>query len=258
MNEPAERMPSDAELSAWILRHPEAWVEPTADDVARADALLRSVRSGERLAFHRRELRRRRRTLAAMVVGAVAAGGAVGAAALVRSGQPDRAEQGVVCRAAATLDADAMVLPLSSDPVGACADAWASGTLTAGRVPETPSQTPEQPADLTACVGDGRAVEVFPDGEEVCDRLGLVPLDPKPDGETLLVGQLADRIATEVNLADCADAATVAGEAQRILDEVGLAGWTVKIDPSADGATCMAVAIDSSTRTLTVRATRPR
>lgn len=253
MNALPQPVPSDDELNAWIRAHPETWDAPAPGDEARAELLLQSIVSGERLARHRNERRRHRRSVVAIVTGALVVGGAAGAAALARSGQPERPELGVVCRADVSLDADGLVLPASDDPVEACAEAWANGRVADGEVPDAPTPSPSVPAELTACVGPGRAIEVFPGAAEVCDRLGLVPLDPRPDDLTLLADQLVERVAVEVNLAGCTDADVASAGVQRILADLGLSTWVVEVEPAAADAACTVAIVDTARSSIVIR-----
>ena len=129
------RLPPDGgDLSAWILEHPEVWgFAVQAPTTAVEDDAVRRITSGRHAAERANEFsRRRRRAIAggALAV-AVLAGGSVGVAALIRSGQPARPNEGIACRAAADVRADAIVIDIQADPVAECARLWSEGKFAA-------------------------------------------------------------------------------------------------------------------------------
>lgn len=245
MNDEEPTVEVDALIDAWIPEHPEVWKsaysEPTA---AELDAAVRRVNARRReLAAVPNGQRRRRRSIAAVVVGAaVIVGGSVGVAALIRSGQPSQPAQGIACRAAEDVDADAVVISSEADPVGACAVVWAAGDL--GLSDVVPP--------LTACIAVSGVVEVFPGDTGVCPRLGLVNADPGLSTDNQAVVALNDRLVEEINAADCVSPADVVASAQRIVDESGLEGWTLEVRDDSTNADCAKVALDQSTLTITV------
>jgi hypothetical protein len=240
--------PDDGNLSAWILEHPEVWgsaVEaPTPD--AQEDA-LRRITSGQHATERANEFtRRRRRAIAggALAV-AVLAGGTAGVAALIRSSQPTRPNEGISCRSAADLRADAIVIDAQADPVAGCAVLWSEGKFS------TPGSEPAIPG-LTACVAIAGVVEVFPGDQTVCGRLGLSVSESTLNTESAAVLALNDRLTNEINLAECAPAVEVADAAQRIVDESGLEGWTVAIRADSVEAACAKTVVDAPTRTVAI------
>jgi hypothetical protein len=232
-------------VDAWIRDHPEIWdaayPKPTGADIdGDVDRVVARARS---IADAPNARRRRRRSIGAVVVGTfVIVGGSVGVAALLRSGQPSQPAQGISCRASEDTRADAIVIPPSVDPIAACAEQWAAGSL--GPTQEVPP--------LTVCIATTGVVEVYPGDTQVCGRLGLATADPELTPDNLAVLSLNDLLVEEVNLADCAPAVDVQLAAQRIVDDLGLDGWTVKIRDDSQDADCAKVALDQPTKTITV------
>ena len=134
------------------------------------------------------------------------------------------------------------MIPPSVDPIAACAEQWAAGSL--GPTQEVPP--------LTVCIATTGVVEVYPGDTQVCGRLGLATADPELTPDNLAVLSLNDLLVEEVDLADCAPAVDVQLAAQRIVDDLGLDGWTVKIRDDSQDADCAKVALDQPTKTITV------
>ena len=198
--------------------------------------------------------RRRRARWGGLFALGLVAGTAIGVTAYLRSGQPARPEGGILCRAAASLTADATLLQLSADPVAACADEWA-----AGRIEGSPGGAATGGAGvppLVACIGTGGAIEVFPGEPGTCAQLGLDEAAASPDSAAVAVAALQDRIATEVNLA-CVPPAEVEAVLRQMLADAELSGWSIDATPDAATASCATVSINSVTRTLLIVA-RPR
>lgn len=232
-------------VDVWIRDHPEIWEaaypEPTEVELdADVDRVVVRARSFADAPTARR---RRRLSIGAVVGGAIViVGGSVGVAALLRSGQPTQSAQGIACRAAEDPRADAIVIPPSVDPIAACAEQWAAGTV--GPTEDVPP--------LTVCIAVTGVVEVYPGDSEVCGRIGLVNADAELTPDNLAVLALNDRLVEEINLADCAPAVDVGASAQRIVDESGLGGWAVETRDDSRDADCAKVALDQPTRTITV------
>jgi hypothetical protein len=189
--------------------------------------------------------RRRRRWLVASGVAIVVVGGA-GVAAF-RGTAPDRATDGVRCRASLE-NSSAIVLEPTADPVAACADLWARGAL-----PDidSPTASPSMPR-LVACVGRDDALQVVPVPEFwSCADAGLADADlgaAATDPAVRLQTALVDRI----NAGECRSTIDVVAIAVEVLEIMGLDTWSVAVtDPSS---TCAAVAIDVSTAQVIVRA----
>lgn len=232
-------------VDAWIRDHPETWdaaySKPTEAELdADVDRVVAHARN---FAVAPNALRRRRRSIGAVVVGTIViVGGSVGVAALIRSGQPTQLTQGIACRAAEDPRADAIVIPPSADPIAACAEQWAAGSL--GPTEEVPP--------LSVCIATTGVVEVYPGDTQVCGRLGLVNADSEFTPDNVAVLALNDRLVDEVNAADCATAVDVLASAKRIVDESGLDGWAVEIRDDSRNADCAKVALDQPTKTITV------
>ena len=232
-------------VDVWIHDRPDAWAaafpEPTEAELdADVDRVVVRARS---LADALNPRRRRRRSIGAVVVGTIViVGGSVGVAALIRSGQPIQPAQGIACRAAEDPRSDAIVIPANADPIAACAEQWANGTL--GPTSDVPP--------LTVCIAVTGVVEVYPGDSEVCGRIGLVNADAELTPDNLAVLALNDRLVNEVNAAACAAAVDVLASAKRIVDESGLDGWTIAIRGDSRDADCAKVALDQPTKTITV------
>jgi hypothetical protein len=243
-----DRLPTNDDLSTWIVQHPEVWSsaveEPSATDL---DEAVRRITSGEHAASRANDFaRRRRRAIAggALTI-AVLAGGTAGVAAVIRAAQPTRPNEGISCRAAADLQADAILIDAQADPVAACARLWSDGEFS------TPGTEPTIP-ELTACITTTGVVEVVPGDDSVCGRLGLTASESTLDTESAAVLALSDRLTNDINLAECAPAVEVADAAQQIVDESGLQGWTVTMRADSTQAACAKTTLDAPTRTITV------
>lgn len=240
-------LPNDS-LSVWILEHPEVWGLATETPATAArDEAVRRITSGQHVTERANEFARRRRRFIAggALAVAVLAGGTAAVAAVIRSAQPTRPNEGITCRASADVRADAIVIDIQADPVAGCATLWSEGKFA------SPGSEPAIP-QLAECIAAAGNIEVFPGDESVCARLGLIASDSTLSSESNVVVALTDRLTSEINLADCASAAAVTGAAQVIVDESGLEGWTVVVRPDSAGAACAKVAVDAPTRTVTV------
>jgi|CXWL01.1.fsa_nt_gi hypothetical protein len=244
-----ERDVVEAELAEWVLRHPEVW--PVARGVRlsdeQVDRLVARIVAGDHAVGRSGPRRWQRGTIA---VGAwavvVLASASLGAAALLRSGQPSVPEAGAACRAEAAVDASAIVVAPGEEPIVACRELWVAGAF------EELVGVRGVP-DLVACIGGGGAVEVFPGGPSVCGGLGLVAADADLSvGNERIVG-LQDRVVEEINAAGCLSVADAALGAEQILSESGLEGWRVVVYSEVGDGVCGGVVVDSETRTLLVR-----
>lgn len=237
---------TDEDLAAWIREHPEVWPYATIDDVeVDVDRVVDDVASGARERRWVARRRRRRIVAAGAVAVAIATGGTV-AALVARSGQPARPEAGVVCRAEASLQADAVELGAGSDPIEGCRAEWEHGSF-ADKVGDAPLP------GLVACIDQrGGAINVFPGDAGTCSELALEQADIELDAESVAVVALQDRLIEEINAAECAPAGEVADFAQTILDESGLLGWQVRMDADPATSVCAKVGLDTPSRTVFV------
>lgn len=243
-----DEVTDDDVIAEWIREHPEVWAE-ASDPMSPAfvEGVIVDIVSGARMArLNERETRRHRNLVAGFVAALVVAGGAVGVAALVRSGQPTQPTAGVACREAPGVDADVIVIEPTDDPVGGCEAVWA-----AGRFSETPLSGGEAPA-LMACISDAGVIEVYPGDAETCTRLGLSNADPALDVENQAIVALQERLANEINLQPCVTAEDAAAIGLRIVEESGLAGWTVEIRTDSAGASCAKAAVDTTRQVVEV------
>jgi len=240
---------SDEDLSVWIRRHPEVWhyAELQSSDAAddgNVDAIIESVIAGGKPRVLRPG-RRRRRIVGGACVVAVIVGGAVGAAALIRSGQPSAPEAGVVCRAEARVDASAIVLEPGQDPIEGCRALWADGRF------ESSVHSDDVP-DLASCVDPHGPINVFPGPETVCQELGMQPADADLTPANEAVVALQDRLAQEINLAECRPVSDVAAAATGFVSEAGLEGWQVVVTAGDEAGLCGKAAVESTTQTVSI------
>ncbi|MGB3410871.1 MAG: hypothetical protein WBA45_06695 [Microthrixaceae bacterium] len=230
------------ELSAWILAESAGTpaLDPTSGDLDKSERmsdermaeLTELVISRGRRLQSRTPRRRRKRRIAVGTAIAVAltATTAVGALVLSRE-QPTNPAAGSACRAEAKKDASALVIPLTDDPVAYCRSAWDSGSLKKFGIDSPPKS-------LTACINGQGVIEVFPGTESVCAQLGLSLADTNLNPENRRIVELNDRIISEINETDCLSAEEAESTARRILNDIGLDDWTVRINADAVGADC--------------------
>lgn len=239
----------DDELSSWIRQHPEVWADAIdAPSSAEVDDLVEQVVSGARDRRRAEEGAHRRRRFVATgaLTVIVVTGGAVGVAALIRSGQPSRPSEGIACRAAADLRADAIVVETGPDPVGRCQTLWSGGELS------EPGQALGEVPPLVACVSTSGVIEVYPGNSSTCGELGLVVADPSLSPENQAMIALEGRIVEEINDLPCVAAIEAAGIAQRIVDTSELDSWTVSVRPDSENASCAKAAVDVPSRTISI------
>ena len=152
-------------------------------------------------------------------------------------------ETGVLCRATARLDADAIGIAPGSDPIASCAQRWADGLL----------GDPGQPVPpLTACVSNNGSIDVFPGDATVCETLGLIAADDELTPDNAAIVALQDRLVNEINGVDCQPVQAAAAAAQEILAQSGFDGWKVAIAADAQAGTCGKAGVDSAARTVTI------
>lgn len=237
------------QLADWIRRSPDAWPSPGETEMSdtRVEEILAGILASKATPFEdtKRRRRRRRRIIGGGCVIVVVTGGAVAAAALLRSGQPEYPNAGATCRAEVRLGADAIVLDPGADPLNGCRALWSSG-----RFEEFVDGSTVPP--LTACIGPGGGVEVFPGETFVCVDLGLVAADSTLNPENQAIVDLQDRLVVEINAAACVPVEQAAVTAQKILSESLLRGWTVSVAPGSLGGPCGKVAVDSTTKVIVV------
>lgn len=232
--------PNDQRIARWL--RDVLWFDADdASDGIHAQRRLEEVYRRHEVEQRRRRRRRRRRWGAAGAA-AVLAGGASAAALYLRD-QPSRPEAGVVCRAAARVDADATVLALGADPLEGCRQLWVGGEF---------SQPDGQVPTLTACVGPHGAIEVFPGDADVCAALGLKPTDLKLSPDNQAIVALQERLDEQINDVECRPVEKVVALAERLVAESGLEGWRVELASDAKGGTCGKAGLNSATKTVTV------
>jgi hypothetical protein len=194
-----------------------------------------------------RAVGRRRRwssvVLATSVCLGLAAGAAVTAAVLDK-GRVEVLHTAVLCRAAADVRSNAVLVDATDDPIAACRVLWNSGQLL------RPDGTRLSGPALVGCTGPRGVLEVFPgDGPQVCADLGMVEADiaamlDDPRNE------LQERVSLEIN-AKCLPPPEAGRHAESLLDELGFDGWNVVVDI---GEGCGVVVIgEGDDHTLMVR-----
>ena len=215
-------------------------VEPPAD---LADELERDRGRG---ADRGGRLPRRRRIALIALVGVVLGGGAVAAGWWLT--QPSSPEGGSVCRTASTANANQYAIEVGEDPLARCAELWRTGLLPD---PEAPLPAGRAVPPLTACIGRGGVVEVYPSPAGICAELGLQPADPDPTPEVDAIVELQARIL-EINAIPCESAEEIQSKIEQLLDELGLIGWDLTIQPSPPEPACAKAGVDSNTTTITI------
>lgn len=237
------RLPND-DLSRWIRAHPDLWHvaedEQTPADVAH---LVERIVGASRQRHAQSKVRRRRIVLACLA-GTGSLGAAAGVAAWMRAAQPTQPNL-IMCRAEPARQASGVVIDATTDPVAGCRAMWSSGEV------QEPTLVGDV-ANLTACVADSGAVDVFPGPPTVCDDLGVELLEEPLTVDNQAILSLNQRIIDEINARPCAAADAVKTAAEQILIETGLDEWTVVIGTGWDDAQCAKVAVDAPTRTLTI------
>jgi hypothetical protein len=239
---------TDEDLAAWIREHPEVWPYATIDDVdvdvdVDVDRVVDDVMSGAMWQRRRPRWWRRRAFVAGVTVGVLAVGGTA-AALVLRSEQPSAPEAGVVCRAEAALDADAIVIPVGDDPVERCEEVWREGRLGVDRSGDVPG--------LVACIDPRGPINVLPGAASVCADLGLEAAAADLDAAALSVVELQDRLVEEINLADCQPAEAVERQVLGILAEMGFDDWQVVVVAEPDKTVCAKVGVDSAANTINI------
>lgn len=106
--------------------------------------------------------------------------------------------------------------------------------------------------ELASCVDPRGPINVFPGSESVCQQLGLQSADPDLTPANEAVVQLQDRLAQEVNLAECRPVSDVAAAATGFVSEAGLEGWQVVVTAGDETGECGKAAVDSNTQTVSI------
>ena len=235
---------SPEELRSWIRRHPETWGTAGVGEAISDEQIDRITRRAlAKASDDAPRHRRRRRWIVGTGVGAAAVvAGTISAAAWLRTAPPTQPQAGIVCRAEAQVDADAIVIGADVDPVEGCRAAWDSYDVGG----------PGDRSELMACIGAAGAVEVFPGGASTCSELGLVLADPEITPLTAAIIALQDRLAEEINLQPCETVTAVASRAQTMLDESDLEGWTVVVDPGSQAGVCGKADVDPAAQAVVV------
>ena len=212
---------------------------------AKVESLIDDIVSGRIEApVVRRSRATRRRWIAGGTVVVLLGGGAT-AAALWNRTKPAYPHVGVACHASAQIRGVVEVIPVASDPGGACAQLWL-----AGKLPNAEDGGP--PADVApaqfACVGPGGTLEVFPvfpNRPSTCADLGLVDADTNLTRDPLVL--LQDRLTNEINLV-CVDEAAAQRLIHTALGDTGLGSWAVIVREGTAG--CVFAIEDPDTKTV--------
>lgn len=184
--------------------------------------VLNSIVLRDHLDDSKRRRRRQRRVGLIVAVGLVAAGSTTAAFLLNR--QPATPQFGIACRAAAEIDADAIAFEVApeDDPIKACARLWQSGQLPDS---DAPPLTGGIIPPLTACIGPGGAIEVFPNLED-CEALGLDPAAPLSP-ETQRVVALTTAVS-ELNLRGCLTEQEIKRRVEELFAVFDVKNWEVR------------------------------
>lgn len=178
--------------------------------------------------------------------GAVAIVLATAAFAVLRS-SPVSDPTAVSCLATTDLNGDLVGLAASEDPVDACRQLWADGTLGNGDVPP-----------LTGCVNEAGAAAVVPADGAVCSRLGLDELEPGITDEQQAVLDVNESLI-DLFGTNCFEQDAAVAEVQRQLDAAGLEAWTVDVPEPFEPATpCAVPGVDIDNQRLFVIGARAR
>ncbi len=218
--------------------------DPATDPGAVDEELLARIVAEPRTVGPSRPSRRRLWVVAGTVA---VAGLATAAFAVLRTSSPTE-PTAITCAATSDPAGDVVGLAGAPDPVAACAELWANGTLGTGTVPP-----------LAACVNDAGAAIVLPgDPTTVCSRAGFDLLDQDADNTAALsiLDLEAELIDTFLN--DCYGQDDALAETRRTLDDNGYLDWTVTLaEDFPDGIDCAGIGIDASNQTVIVAGVRP-
>lgn len=152
----------------------------------------------------------------------------------------------IACHRQADLQSDRVEVAPAADPVAACAVPWSDGTW-----------SNSGPPVLAACVSDSGVAAVFPGDRTVCSKLGLAELESDRTDEQQAIVGLQDRL-TAAFTALCYRQDESLAEAQKLLDESHLAGWTVQLaEAFPPGLECGAPGVLPDAKTVIVGGGRP-
>ncbi len=152
----------------------------------------------------------------------------------------------IVCHRQPDLQSDRVEVAPAADPVVACGVPWTDGTWSS-----------DGPPALAACVTDTGVAAVFPGGSGVCSQLGLAGLSSGRTDEQQAIVVLQGRL-TEAFTTTCYHQDESVAEAQKILDESHLAGWTVQLaEAFPPGLDCGAPGVLPDAKTVIVGGSRP-
>jgi hypothetical protein len=188
---------------------------------------------------------RRRRWLAAGGAVAIVVAGGAGVAAF-RGEKPQRPNDGVVCRGSVD-DMTAVVLGPTADPIGACGELWARGTL-----PDIDRAGPGVIPRLVVCTGSQGPLEVLPlDDLQSCADVGLADADA---AEALIdpVAGLQMALTDAVN-SQCLSADEAVEIVRRELTTRNLESWAIEVlDPEAE---CVITGVQPERSAVILRST---
>ena len=229
------------------------------DDDTRSDEILRALRPSGRYEYlnvgddpgadamlHRittTDVRRRTakhpRRVIVLAVAATAVVGATAAAAIVLT-RPAGNATALACYSSADVE-HAVQVAIEPDgqrpPIAQCADLWSDGRI----------DTRGAPA-LVACVTPADIVAVLPGDQGTCAAVGWIAADSITDVDAGAEAQLNSRLSERF-----ADRCVTPDEATRavadVLDELGLADWTVK-PAAAEAEGCVVPAVDAAQRSI--------
>ena len=203
------------------------------------EALLASILAGREQPV---TIRRGRRRAGWIVGGTAVVAVALAANALSSRDEPSDPRQ-IACFSEVSASPMMQVgLPISPDPLAACAQAWAAGGLGGdGSVPA-----------LVACVSDHGIIAVLPGDIQSCARVGYGVWSGELSAEAQQLTEFSAAISEHFE-ATCiveADAEAVAG---RFLADHGIEGWSVAINGKfSPERRCSRVSVDPELRLLAI------
>lgn len=152
----------------------------------------------------------------------------------------------LVCLAEVEADADrAGVVPDGVPSPDDCAPAWRDGALT------NPAVAPGEVPPLVGCSDGGTLVVIPAEDASACFLLDLEPAAPiDPESELHDLAAVKDELGHYIASEDCADLDATTAEAERILAESDLDGWTVERMYGPPEYPCASLSFDEDDRTI--------
>lgn len=157
---------------------------------------------------------------------------------------PRTVSNGILCRAEATENSDAVVLEATADPISACRNSWATGSLAQHR------GNKPLPA-LVACISTKEITEVLPGNEETCVKLGLSVANVELSSEQKTIISLQEMMIEQVN-SKCLEKFDGQRAIKKILTELHLSEWSTFVDGSPSIGPCSVAQIFEESKLVLV------